>query len=47
VFALRLLVIITKSANPAGAEACRYSENHHFTFASSQPFAATVLLEPI
>jgi hypothetical protein len=30
--------IISQSADPAGAEACRYSENHHFTFASSESF---------
>jgi len=47
VFALRqasrLLVLISQSPNPpnpAGAEACRYSENHPFIFASSEPFAA-------
>ena len=27
-----------QSADPAGAEACRYSENRPFIFASSEPF---------
>jgi hypothetical protein len=55
VFALRhasrLLVLISQSADPAGAlcwpAECRYSENRRFTFALSAPFAATVLFEPL
>jgi hypothetical protein len=31
-FALRLLVIIPNPHDPAGAEACRYSENRRFIF---------------
>jgi hypothetical protein len=38
VFAWRQLVLTSQSANPAGAEACRYSENYLFIFASSEPF---------
>ena len=38
VFALRLVVIISQSADPAGAEARRYSENHHFIFAFPESF---------
>jgi hypothetical protein len=29
---------IPQSADPAGAEACRYSENRLFSFASSESF---------
>jgi hypothetical protein len=29
---------IPQSADPAGAEACRYSESRPFFFASSEPF---------
>jgi hypothetical protein len=36
--ASRLLVLISQSADPAGAEAYRYSENRQFIFAPSESF---------
>jgi hypothetical protein len=45
VFALCLLVIISQSADQAGAEACRYSENRHSFLRLLRLFAATVLFE--
>jgi hypothetical protein len=43
VFALRQAPLgfnfpISQSADPAGAEACRYSGKSHFIFAPSEPF---------
>jgi hypothetical protein len=36
---------IPQSADPAGAEACRYSENRRFIFASSESFCGHNLFE--
>jgi hypothetical protein len=44
-FALRQLIIISQSADPAGAEACRYSENHLSFLRFLSLFAAQFCLE--
>jgi hypothetical protein len=44
---VRLLILISQSADPAGAEACRYSENRRFFLRLLSLFAATVLFESL